>query len=149
MNVTLWRGTTLLGHGELHEGNRPGVLHGSILHRTADLELLGPIAQWRFPGGPIVQTALPRASEWVDHSNQGRDEIIASDPALHAHELPPEQLLTVRSADGNEIGTDTIMVMEPPELPEEFTTLLDTATRDHLKLWGLTCHLSSDGNDAA
>jgi len=45
MDVTLWRGSTLLGHGELQVGKRPGVLHGAMIYRTDDPELLGPIAQ--------------------------------------------------------------------------------------------------------
>ena len=150
MDITLWRGSTLLGRGDLQEGKRPGLLQGPI-YRTPALDQLGPIAQHRFPGVPFLQNALPRASEWAQHSSkQGEIVISESDPASHArHDLSPDQLLTVRSANGEEIAMDLISIMEPPEFPEEFTKLLNAGALEQLRLWRVTCQVATGDTNAA
>ena len=156
MEYTLWRGGVLLGHTDLEEGKHPGVLHGPI-RRTADLDLLGPISQHRLPDSSVFQHSSPRASEWWQHGNVGGDlDVIeiwdstseTSPRSPGVPQVPPEQLLTVRSADGQEVNTDMIWVTEPPAFPPEVTEQFDAATRELLTQWRMMCRLSGDDSHA-
>ena len=148
MNYTLWRGGVLLGRADLEPSGHSHVLRGPIQH-TPELYQLGPIAQDSFPNGAVIQHFLPRPSEWSEASGGDLDVVeIYESSGEHdrqnriTSQVTPEQLLTLRSADGQVVAARMLSVWAPPMLPKEVTAMLDTASLEHLQRWRLICHLA-------
>lgn len=120
---SVWRGADCLGYSSLEAvGSRPHTRRGRFEPTPAG-ERCGPIGQtrdFRRPGAPVAQRALPRADEWrtvPSHASAVDVAVTASEQPRGPDGVLPDAILILRDVAGAEVETETIDIIQRPAVP--------------------------------